>query len=265
MKFLIQHNLIAKSQLELAAKAVENLPHQFVGVIPFEHEITSDEPIVGEDYIPYGSTLLTNLAFERKWSGLYFDQGVMNYSNFVANRKDMLNAEHIMPVKDAIRFLANQMEGANLQWFTRPSVDLKHYAGYVGETKEIAYHLQSMVNSFERGELGTYGLNPQNEIVLARPKTIQAEWRWFIIGGNIVSGSMYRAHGQLRPKIELDAEVINEAQELADVWLPYPCVVMDTALVDNEMKVIEFNCINSSGFYDHGVNKIFKEWWDWEN
>jgi len=43
----------------------------------------------------------------------------------------------------------------------------------------------------------------------------------------------------------------------ADKWLPNRNVVMDLALVDNELKVIEFNCINCSGFYNHDVRKIF--------
>lgn len=31
---------------------------------------------------------------------------------------------------------------------------------------------------------------------------------------------------------------------------------MDLALYDNELKVIEFNCINASGFYDNDIRKI---------
>jgi hypothetical protein len=58
---------------------------------------------------------------------------------------------------------------------------------------------------------------------------------------------------------ELDQKVIDEAQSFADKWLPDSCCVMDLALVDDSLKVIEFNCINSSGFYNHDVSKIFKE------
>jgi hypothetical protein len=55
--------------------------------------------------------------------------------------------------------------------------------------------------------------------------------------------------------------MIDEAQELANKWLPDQCCVMDLALVEDELKVIEFNCINSSGFYDHDVDAIFKALW----
>lgn len=100
-------------------------------------------------------------------------------------------------------------------------------------------------------------------IILAAPKKIQAEWRWFIVDGKIVDGSMYRAHGQMRQSHEKDPMLVREAQQFADIWLPSPCCVMDLALVDDEMKVIEFNCINSSGFYKHDVDLIFKKLWEY--
>jgi hypothetical protein len=69
-----------EQQLTLVKQAVKNYPHEFVGVIPFTREITSDNPIEGIDYIPYGSTLFTTLAFQRGWRGLHFDPDVMTYT-----------------------------------------------------------------------------------------------------------------------------------------------------------------------------------------
>lgn len=263
MKFVIQYNLMNEDQLHDVADAVTAYPHIFVGLIPFSREITANEPINGVDYIPYGSTLLTNLTAELGWKGLHFDVTKLNYGNFVRNRNDMLNGEHILSAEEAIEFLTDQQRGAGQTWFTRPSEDLKHYSGHVAEAGEIADQLKSMVDSFNRGEQGSYGLNPVTEVVLARPKEISAEWRWFIVGGKVVSGSMYRAHGQLRKLRELDQAVINEAQSAADKWLPMDCVVMDTALVNGEIKVVEFNTINSSGFYDNDVNAVFKALWEY--
>lgn len=263
MKFAIQYNLMNDAQLHKVAEAVKSYPHVFIGLIPFSREITANEPIVGTEYIPYGSTLLTNLTSELGWKGLHFDVTKLNYENCAVNRTDMLNAEHILTVEDAIRFLTNQMQGAGLDWFMRPSEDLKHFSGYVGAADELSDHLKSMMDSFIRGDIGTYGINPSTKVVLASPKTISAEWRWFIIGGKIISGSMYRAHGQMRKIKELDQTVIVEAQTLADKWLPMDCVVMDTALVDGQVKVIEFNTINSSGFYDNDIDAVFKALWEY--
>jgi len=259
MKYAVQHNLMNEDQLHNVADAVKPYPHLFVGVIPFDREITSDEPLNGLDYIPYGSTLLTNLAAEKKWTGLHFDVTKLNYRNFINNRSDMLN-DTVMSVQQAVDYLSSWDPKTEL--FTRPSEDLKQYSGVVMEVGEIIPWFKSMMAAVGGG---SYYMAPETEVVLSKPVKIQAEWRWFIVGGKIISGSMYRAHGQLRKLRELDAAVINEAQMLADIWLPMPCVVMDTALVDDTMKVVEFNTINSSGFYDNDIDAVFRALWEYHN
>ncbi len=259
MKFAIQHNLMNETQLHDVAKAVKPYPHVFVGLIPFSREITSNEPIEGTKYIPYGSTLLTTLTSDLGWEGLHFDLNKLNYRNFVANRDDMLN-DMVMTVQEAVDYLATQ--NPSTKWFTRPSQDLKQYSGQVLEAGEIIAWFKSMMTAVGGG---SYYMPPETEVVLSTPVEISAEWRWFIVGGKIISGSMYRAHNQLRKLRELDATVIDEAQALADKWLPMDCVVMDTALVDGELKVVEFNTINSSGFYDNDVDAVFKALWEYHS
>lgn len=262
MKFAVQYNLMAEQQLQKVREAVEKFPHVFAGVIPFSRDITSDEPLIGEDFIPYGSTLLTTLALEKNWKGLHFDLEKFTYTEATKHRSDMLNDGYIMTAEEAIRFLDNDMRGGGMDWFIRPDQDLKQFSGYVDQAQEIKDHLFSMVKSFKDGFPGTYSMNPETKVVISTVKEIKAEWRWFIVGGKIISGSMYRAHGQMRQLRETDKPVIDEAQQLADLWLPDECVVMDTALVGDEVKVIEFNCINSSGFYDNDVDAIFSALWE---
>ncbi len=257
-KFAVQTNLMNNEQLEKVRAAVERYPHQWIDIIPFSRDITSEEEVSGTDYIPYGSTLLTNLALDLGWTGLYFDLSKMNYGHWLNNHPDMLN-DTIMSAKEAVEFLDKQNKDG--LWFTRPSHDLKEYSGAVLPAKEIKDMLESRTSSHPSS--GTYYLDPNTPVILTSVKPIQAEWRWFICGGEIVSGSMYRAHGQLRKLREMDDEVIREAQSLADKWLPHECVVMDTCVVEgsDSVKVVEFNCINSSGFYDHDIPTIFDRLW----
>ena len=257
MKFAVQYNLMNETQLHQSAEAVKPYPHVFVGVVPFSRDITANEPLEGTDYIPYGSTLMTTIASDLGWKGLHFDLSKMNYRTFMLNHPDMLN-DNVMKCSDAIAFL--QTLDPSTKIFTRPSEDLKQYSGQVIEAEELWKWLLSM-NEAVGG--GSYYMSPGADIVVCAPREISAEWRWFIVGGKIVDGSMYRAHGQLRKIHETDKEVIREAQELADKWLPDQCVVMDTALVGDDIRVIEFNCINASGFYDNDVSKIFKALWEY--
>lgn len=255
MKFVIQRNLLNENQLNRTFDAVKSFPHVLIDMKPFHEEIFSDDPLDGFNYIPYGSTLFTLEASKRGWRGLSFDLDMLNYETFLKNHPNMLN-DNVLTVAEAIEFLKKQ--DPNKEWFTRPSKDLKQFSGQVIKSTELWLWLESMTLAVGGG---SYYMPPDEKIVLSSPKNVQAEWRWFIVGGKIVSGSMYRAHNQLRKLRELDSSVINEAQTLADIWLPHECVVMDTALVDGKVCVVEFNCINSSGFYDNDVPLIFSEWW----
>lgn len=251
MKFLIQHNLMNTEQLAQVAEAVKTFPHQFVGLMPFSRELKSEQPIVGHDYIPYGSTLLTTLGLEYQWRGLYFDLKNFDYQTAAKNRSDMLNAEQLMTISEAIPFLKRQPKQ---DWFIRPALDLKHFSGQVIDSEDCASWLK---DAMECDSSGSYKMDGDMVVVLATPKNISAEWRWFVVDGKIVSGAMYRCHGQLVKRREEDAEVIAEAQKMAEAWLPNENCVMDLALVDGAVKVIEFNCINASGFYGHDVGNIF--------
>lgn len=253
MKFVIQHNLINKQSLEKIREATAHLPVVWVGAISFSEEIASNEELEGLEYIPYGSNLLARVAAKRGWKGLHHDLTKLNYRNFVEHRADMLNC-NVMSAERVVDFLevVNGIPWPK-EYFIRPSLDDKQFSGTVMEPKEIIEWFKSMMGSGP----GSYYMSPETDIVIALPKKIQAEWRWFIVGGKIISGSMYRAHDQMQLKQETDIEVIKEAQALADVWLPCDCVVMDTALVDDKVYVLEFNNINSSGFYDHDIGAVF--------
>jgi len=240
-----------QDQLQKIKDVTDDFPREFVGLIPFSREITSNEPLVGIDYIPYGSTLLTTIGMDRGWTGLHFDHDTFTYEAALKNRSDMLN-DNVITAKEAVEFLRTRP--TNEDWFIRPSQDLKHFSGQVIGAKECVDWFGDAMRS---DMSGTYKIDDDLMVVLSRPKNIQAEWRWFVVGGKVVSGSLYRAHGQMRQEANTDLAVHVEAQKMADKWLPSPCCVMDLALVDGEMMVIEFNCINSSGFYANDVGAVF--------
>lgn len=260
MKFIIQHNLINPENLLEVKEAIKDYPHEFVGLIPFSREITSNEPLIGQDYIPYGSTVLSEVAMELGWKGCHFDLSVNNYQTFINNRDDMLN-DNVMRLEDAVKFLETRPKGE--LWFTRPSNDLKEYSGLVDTAGDLIEWLRDRILC---ACSGSYQLSPDTMVVLSIPKSIDAEYRWFVVGGKVITGSMYRNNGQLFKQRQLDKEVIQEAQGFADKCLPSPCCVMDLCLLTTgEVKVVEFNCINSSGFYDCDINAIFKTLWEYHN
>ncbi len=253
--FIIQHNLLSASMLEDVRLAVQGLPHTFVGLIPFSREITSNEPIIGLDHIPYGSTSFVETAEELGWSGLCFDRDKQSYFEAAWNRDDMLNGGTILAASMALPFI-KQLEG---DLFMRPSDDLKKFTGSVFTPQEAEKFL---TDAMSQPSSAYEKIKDDDLIVIGPVRQIVAEWRWFIIGGKVVDGSWYRLNGELVKTHVNDRELTDEAQEFSDGWLPHENCVMDLCeLADGSKKVIEFNCINGSGFYQHDVKKIFHAWY----
>ncbi len=247
MKWILQENLISKEQVtgfeDVFIK--HNIPFERVTVIPFTDnvDVKSKDPVK----IPYGSTRMSTFAYENKWKGMFFNENFKT-SIWIKEREDMLNSDaHFFTVHEAMVAMLHEDER---EWFIRPDNDLKEFAGCKRMTSEFVDWVDRM--SGANGNL----LNDDTDIVVAPVKNITAEWRWFIVNGEVIDGSLYRLMGRLRKEHEGDIDIINEAQGLADIWLPHETCVMDTALVKGELKVIEFNCLNASGFYDHDLEKI---------
>lgn len=247
-----------EESLKKLAAALEsnNIPHTFVGIIPFSREITSNILLEGTSFIPYGSTLMVSVVAKLNWEGLHFNDN-FDYEIACDNRDDMLNSStKIMSVAKILKRLNDYPD--DKQIFIRPSKDLKSFSGQVLTVSECRTLLTDAISG---GSSRCQNVDENTIIVVAEPVTIISEWRWFIVDGKIVSGSKYRHNQQLVSVQEQDESVIKDAQRMADSWLPNACCVMDTALVGDKMFVIEFNCINASGFYDHDVEAIVLALW----
>lgn len=256
MKFVLQTNLINDDHLLQIQYAMRKQPCIDVEVIPFSRVITSEDQLLGKDYIPYGSTLFTMLTYELGWKGQFFNIDTFNYREFLDNRDDMLN-DNVLEIRDAIKFLEEQPEDDD--FFVRPSEDLKQFTGMVLPAGELVDWFK---DAMEFSGTGCYKIESGTEVVVSAPKNIQAEWRYFVVGGKVVSGSMYRYRGHLHKARVFEDDILEEAQGFANKWLPHETCCMDLALVDDEVKVIEFNCINSSGFYDNCVETVFDAIWE---
>lgn len=90
-------------------------------------------------------------------------------------------------------------------------------------------------------------------VSVSPPKSILREYRLFVVAGLVVTGSLYRQGGEVALSGDVDPEVITYVERVIKQWSPAEAFVVDVALTDNGYKVIEFNNINSSGFYESDV------------
>jgi len=88
-------------------------------------------------------------------------------------------------------------------------------------------------------------------VAYASVKTILAEYRLFVVKGQVVTGSQYRRDGQDHfANIDNQRHLIKFGQNMVDLWSPSETFVLDICVDEfGILKVLETNCLNCSGQY----------------
>lgn len=246
----IQTNLIDYEQSSAVCDAAKRSGADIceVEVIPFVDDV--EVPDLGTDLvIPYGSTKLNKIAQKRGWKGNWFDSKTFNVAYWnQTNGEKMLNYDaKVCKVKDLFDMFDDE---DTTPYFIRPLHDLKQFNGTVAPANEIKKWMSSVYS-------GNFSFDENTEVCTASVKSISSEVRCFIVGRKVIDCSYYRIAGVRLSQPVTDQKTRNNIEQfLADVFLPHDCCVADIAFVGSEMKVIEFNAINSAGFYYNDINKV---------
>ena len=94
--------------------------------------------------------------------------------------------------------------------------------------------------------------------VFKKLKQIQQEVRCWVVGGKVVTASRYKLGSRIVYE-NYDNEIFytNFAQKMVDKYQPAEAFVLDVCLTDDdELKIVEVNCINCAGFYHGNLNKM---------
>ena len=155
--------------------------------------------------------------------------------------------------------------------FIRPVLDDKSFSGRLDTPASLAKwkaELAAVVASIEAGEsMPTVTLD--TVVAWASPKTILNEWRFFIVGGVVVTGSRYQSGGRSSQErmtlpdrtssewaSSIEPDVWGFAQDAAEWWRPHPNFVLDVAETPDGLRIIECGCLNAAGWYDSDVSLI---------
>jgi hypothetical protein len=95
----------------------------------------------------------------------------------------------------------------------------------------------------------------QSSLVVSSFKSILSEWRVVLVEGNAIAASLYKpAVNPFVPR-----EVIDFAESVAGIWMPVPILELDVAkTADGQLRIVELNCFNGSGFYAADVASIVR-------
>ncbi|WAX21556.1 hypothetical protein [Stenotrophomonas phage RAS14] len=260
--WVIQTNLLQDSTVLGVWNSAKELgcdTHEAI-IIPFQEEMGNEEelmaiPVDDVTVIPYGSCKLARISNARGWKGNCYVDETFRTDVWLRERDDMLNKDAVMMmVKDTEQYLKDVPDDE--EFFIRPVKDLKSFSGSVAE----AHDIRNWMNSTKSGN---FSFTEDTEIIIAPIQKLYSESRFFIVGGKVVDGSYYRMGGSLQVSAIKQPEMYELAQTFADKWLPHECCVMDLAETDDGYRVIEFNTINSSGFYEHDIRKIVTAMTEW--
>ena len=247
----IQNNAVNQDQARAVAEAVIAAGGHVVevSVHPMSdeiHFISLPEP-THINIIPYGSTDFVQMALRRGWTGVCHNAN-FSVPVWVDSHLVMLNPDsHHMMVSDLPAYLKSFDEYDFL--FVRPQYDTKAFTGKV-------FYVEELLRAVAHGQLGRYPFPLDLPISVSSEKHILTETRWFIAGGRVIDGAVFRAYrGEQGYHVSYDEDIAH-AQLLADIWLPHHTCVMDVVSTRDGDFVGEFNTVNSSGFYHHDIPKI---------
>ena len=225
-----------------------------VWVRPFVNDLDSacDFDLNQKDVIFLGSCKLVKMVHE---SSRTFNPGVFyndkfNYEIFVEeNGGLMLNHDYqILKLSD----VKNKLTENDI--FIRPVLDLKSFCGGLLN-----------INSYEDWYigLGMGGIDDSNassiEVLISTPKEIVAEYRCFVIDNQVIDATRYRDKGVLKYERITSEETQYLKNFVKNIKTPAEVCVVDIALKQDDLRIIEFNCFNCSGLYKNDCLKIISE------
>jgi len=263
MLWALQNNIVAPNRYMQLISACEklNIPYVKFRAYPDGNTNLSNPtypkiPTIRSD-IPVifcATTFAIRRVYEsKKWyPGTYFNPDTFIYTEYNKNYGDMMiNFDsEIMTIGD----LKKSDRPMNQKYFIRPIKDLKEFTGLVIEFREIKEWDLENDKAKDYATLDT-------EIIVSNPVSITKEWRLFIVKDfdviKVVSGSQYIQDHKFHIDIIVPNNVLEFALTAARKWTPAPVFVMDIAEIDGkDLKIIECNCFNCSGFYGANVEKI---------
>lgn len=253
MHWVVQDNIYQErgyTELMDALKRYK-IPHSFVKVIPFIHEIEPDLELTNPVMV-MGSVALASKVVKRKgWKPGSFINDNFDYSVWSKHWKDYILNDDAMvyPFKDVP---VEQIKDFN--FFIRPTKDNKAFTGQIMNVNQFLNWRDRLMDGEISSEI-QFNINEQ--VCISSRKTIYKEFRFFIIDNKIITSTVYKIGNRVIPQDEsmVDSDAVKFVNTLF-FWQPAKAFCVDVALTEDGYKVIEINNINSSGYYAANMYKI---------
>jgi len=272
MHWLLQHNLSTDEQRERFVKALDHIKAlgatwSFITLVPFSGEVRDDPqgPETGHNYtgrkvFALGSTSLILASSRYHWNpGVIYNPLTFRFEAW----RNGWGADNLLNgYGDVVRFGDLQpREDVSEQVFIRPCEDLKAFSGHVTDWHDLIGWKKRVLE----GEVSTRSLQltADTMVVVSEPRVVLREWRLFVVGNRVISGSQYRSLSA-GPRASgnhvvagVPEDVMRFARRMVTRWGPAEHYVLDIGETRNGLFVIEANCLNGSGVYASDLEAVF--------
>ncbi|AOS96536.1 hypothetical protein AUP74_01071 [Microbulbifer aggregans] len=241
MHWIIQKGIYKSGNYNLLVGALSTMDIPYT-VVSISSDGMDSEPEVHAEEKVYvcGALRLSKIAEIRGW----YPGSFLNES-FRFDLWDEQLGEELLNHGAQTQKLGEVKLSENSSSFVRPSEDNKAFDGLVAN--------QEILDEFLTEQSGS-NLHDL-DVIVAPLKKIYREYRLFIVKNQVVTGSLYKAGSKPQLSDLIDEDVIGYGNRIIEKWTPAESCVIDIALTDRGLKVIEFNNINSSGFYASNVQR----------
>jgi len=253
MKWLIQEFINSGSNYQRMVQALDSLSIDYLIVSIDQNnklwvvekesktflddsQLILEEFISNSDVMVYGSKTFAIIA-----QNMNLNPGSFMTDNFEFEvlreqfGKELLNYEFM--VGDLF-----SLEPAWDSFFIRPTGNTKLFTGMAITLPEFNEwrERESVPNSRYQGA----------KLMIAPTCKIDAEYRFFVVDGKIVTGSSYKVRESIDTSVNPSKEIVEYTKRMVDLFPLARAYVIDIAETPDGYKIIECNNINSSGLYN---------------
>jgi hypothetical protein len=254
MYYIVQENTFNEEGHTKLLESLERfgLDYEIVKVLPFTDEV--DYKTDRTDVFVFGGMKLARISKSQAWK----PGSLMNdYHNFLYQRniyhKHMLNFD-----SDIYRFKEEfPWSDACPAYFIRPCEDTKAFNGKVFDRDEWSKFRHDAITYPENFSSQLTG---NTFIQVAKVKRTMKEFRFWIVGGRIVTGSQYKQNSRYYINGTVDQDAIDFCNNMLRGSTGKRTIakafVMDVGLTTDGYKIVECGCINCAGFYNADMQKL---------
>lgn len=209
-----------------------------------------------ECVIFYGSLETAKLIREtKKWiPGVFYDKKAYDCSSYYPHLgKHLLNGNKyaFFPYGELHRMkdFLYAVFGEEDTIFIRPDNGSKEFTGKIVYKERFEKEIEIA---------GFYGISSNFMVLVSSPKNIQKEWRFFIVDGQVVTGSLYK-DGYNKVKLPVYDDGALELAKKVGIgsYQPDRAWVLDICQTQvGNYYVLEIGCFSCSGIYGADIDKI---------